>query len=117
MITYSVNGTTVTAKFTKKGTLTKNIWRKSLFDLYYKYTENTAYEDYGYSNYIVNKLLDDRKLVGVAKCHPNDEFNIEEGKRLAREDLLNRFEKAKIQLKKEILYMVKHEVKILQERM
>ena len=36
----------------------------------------------------------------LEKDYPNDEFNLEEGKRLARVDLINRFNLAKAQLKK-----------------
>ena len=117
MITYEQNGTTIVAKFSQDGKTLKRIWQESLWECVDKYTYGTAFSHWGFADDITEKVLNGRKLVGIAKCHPNDKFNLEEGKRLARVDLINRFNLAKAQLKKEILYAVKHDVKVLRDRM
>ena len=117
MITYEQNGTTIVAKFSQEGKTLKRIWQESLWEYAKKYTYGTAFNYWGLAESTTKKVLDGRKLVGIAKCHPNDTFDLEEGKRLAREDLINRFNLAKAQLKKEILYKVKHDVKVLRDRM
>jgi len=116
MIVYEQNGTTVVAKFYQEGKTLKEVWEDSLGNTLTKYVLGTDFSAYYSVETIVNKVLADRKLVGIAKCHPNDEFNLEEGKRLAREDLINRFNLAKIQLKKELLYYIKHQVEIVKNR-
>lgn len=43
-------------------------------------------------NYVFRVLRNRRdSLHGVAKCHPNDEFDFEVGKKLAKERLLNNY--------------------------
>lgn len=114
MIIYEQNKNTIVAKFSQEGKTTQKIWEDSLTDIAHKYLAGTGF-------FIcidtVKKVLKDRRLVGIAKCHPNDTFDLEEGKRIAREDLINRFNLAKTQLKKEILYAVKHDVQFIKDRM
>ena len=117
MIKYEVKGNVVIAKFYQEGKTLKRIWEDSLYDLVDKYLDNTAFQFSGYINKVVDKVMADRKLVGMAKLHPHDEFDLEEGKRIARKDLMNRFNIAKMQLKKEILYCIKHEVTVVKNRM
>jgi hypothetical protein len=117
MITYEQNKNTVIAKFSQNGKLLKNVWRDCLMDYAFNYVNNTAYNTWGFVEDTVDKVMQDRKLVGIAKCHPHDEFDLEEGKRIAREDLINRFNLAKTQLKKEILYAIKKDVKNIKDRM
>ena len=117
MITYEQNGNTVVAKFYQDGKSLRRIWQDSLEDMYINYTRDIDFCSSWTATELVNKVLADRKLVGITKCHPNDEFNLEEGKRLAREDLINRFNLAKTQLKKELLYHIKHQVEIVKNRL
>jgi hypothetical protein len=117
MIIYEQNKNTIVAKFSQEGKTIQGIWEDSLTDIAYKYLAGTGFLDWNYINAVVPKVLKDRRLVGIAKCHPNDSFNLEEGKRVAREDLINRFNLAKTQLKKEILYVVKHDVQLIRDRM
>lgn len=116
MITYEQNGNTVIAKFYQDGKSLKRIWQDSLEDILVNYVKGTDFLDPFSVPDIVDKVLADRKLVGIAKCHPNDEFDLEEGKRLARVDLINRFNLAKTQLKKELLQHIKHQVVIVKNR-
>ena len=116
MITYETHDNVVVAKFHQDGKTLKRIWQDSLEDIYMNYTRGTDFYNMIIAMELVDKVLADRKLVGIAKCHPNDEFNLEEGKRLAREDLINRFNLAKIQLKKELLYYIKHQVNVVKNR-
>ena len=116
MITYETHDNVVVAKFHQDGKTLKRIWQDSLEDIYMNYTRGTDFYNMIIAMELVDKVLADRKLVGIAKCHPNDEFNLEEGKRLAREDLINRFNLAKTQLKKELLYHIKHQVNVVKNR-
>lgn len=116
MITYETHDNVVVAKFTKEGWNLKRIWRNSLLEILDKYVGGTVFDNYRMAYDIVDKVLQDRKLVGVAKCHPNDEFSLEEGKRLAREDLIRRFNNAERQLQKEMLYAIRHEVEVVKNR-
>lgn len=117
MIVYEQNKNTVIAKFSQNGRTLKRIWQDSLVKCGVTYTENTFFGNMWFMEDMVDKVLEGRKLVGIAKCHPHDEFDLEEGKRIAREDLINRFNLAKTQLKKEILYAIKHDVEIIKARM
>lgn len=116
MIVYETHDNVVVAKFFQNGKTLKQIWQDSLNGIYANYTSDTDFCNAWIADELVDKVLADRKLVGIAKCHPNDEFNLEEGKRLAREDLINRFNLAKTQLKKELLYYIKHQVIIVKNR-
>lgn len=116
MITYETHNNVVVAKFYQDGKSLRRIWQDSLEDIYLNYTSGTDFYSSWAATMFVNKVLADRKLVGIAKCHPNDEFDLEEGKRLAREDLINRYNLAKIQLKKELLQYIKHQVIIVKNR-
>ena len=116
MITYEIHNNVVVAKFYQDGKSLRQIWQDSLEDIYMNYTRGTDFHSTWTAIGLVNKVLVDRRLVGIAKCHPNDEFDLEEGKRLAREDLINRFNLAKTQLKKELLYYIKHQVEIVKNR-
>lgn len=117
MVVYEQNKNTIVAKFSQGGKTIQKIWEDSLTDIAYKYLAGTGFFDWNYINSVVPKVIKDRRLVGIAKCHSNDSFNLEEGKRIAREDLINRFNLAKTQLKKEILYAVKHDVQLIKDRM
>lgn len=39
----------------------------------------------------VTKVLEGRKLFGMARCHPDDTFDVKEGKELAKKDLMRRY--------------------------
>ena len=116
MIVYETHDNVVVAKFSHDGKSLKRIWQDSLEDILVNYVKGTDFLDPFSVPDIVDKILADRKLVGIAKCHPNDEFDLEEGKRLARVDLINRFNLAKTQLKKELLYYIKHQVNVVKNR-
>ncbi len=116
MIVYETHDNVVVAKFSQNGKSLRRIWQDSLEDIYMNYTRDTDFCSSWTATELVNKILVDRKLVGIAKCHPNDEFNLEDGKRIARENLINRFNLAKTQLKKELLYYIKHQVEIVKNR-
>ena len=116
MITYETHDNVVVAKFYQDGKSLRRIWQDSLEDIYTNYTMGTDFYSPWTATELANKILANRKLVGIAKCHPNDEFDLEEGKRLARVDLINRFNLAKTQLKKELLQYIKHQVVIVKNR-
>ena len=116
MIVYETHDNVVVAKFHQDGKSLRRIWQDSLENIYMNYTMGTDFYSSWTATELANKVLAGRKLVGIAKCHPNDEFDLEEGKRIARVDLINRFDLAKIQLKKELLQYIKHQVNVVKNR-
>lgn len=116
MIVYETHDNVVVAKFHQDGKSLRRIWQDSLEDTYMNYTRGTDFFSPWIATELIDKVLADRKLVGIAKCHLNDEFDLEEGKRIARVDLINRFNLAKTQLKKELLQHIKHQVVIVKNR-
>jgi hypothetical protein len=49
---------------------------------------------------IISKIVVNYPLSATVKCHPNDTFDVEIGKQLAKEKLKNRFNKCKIRVLK-----------------
>ena len=117
MIKFEQNGNVVTAKFVKEGYTLRAVWEDSLYNLAQKYLYGTYWANHYFTSDVIDKVMKDRTIVGIAKCHPHDEFDFETGKTLAKKDLLNRFELAKNQLKREILYMLRHDVSLIKDKM
>ena len=60
----------------------------------------------------VFKVLRNRRdsLRGVAKCHPNDEFDYEVGKKLAKARLLDNYYKIQKDISKEVIKRISHQL-------
>ena len=60
----------------------------------------------------VFKVLRNRRdsLRGVAKCHPNDEFDYEVGKKLAKARLLDNYYKIQNDISQEVIKRISHQL-------
>ena len=60
----------------------------------------------------VFRVLRNRRdsLRGVAKCHPNDEFNFEVGKKLAKARLLDNYYRIQKDISKEVIKRIHHQL-------
>ena len=60
----------------------------------------------------VFRVLRNRRdsLHGVAKCHPNDEFDFEVGKKLAKERLLNNYYRIQNDISREVIKRIRHKL-------
>ena len=60
----------------------------------------------------VFRVLQNRRdsLRGVAKCHPNDEFDIEVGKKLAKARLLDNYYKIQNDISQEVIKRISHQL-------
>lgn len=83
---YNVDGNTVTATLVDCKDDALNVIKKAVIRGYHGDTEgaNSKIECYGY-------LKD--KYVGKARCHPDDEFSIEKGKKIAKKRCLRKYRK------------------------
>lgn len=62
-------------------------------------------------NYVFRVLRNRRdSLHGVAKCHPNDEFDFEVGKKLAKERLLNNYYIIQNDISREVIKRIRHKL-------
>lgn len=62
-------------------------------------------------NYVFRVLRNRRdSLRGVAKCHPNDEFDFEVGKKLAKERLLNNYYKIQGNISWQVIKRIHHKL-------
>ena len=114
MIDYEINGNVVVAKFVEDGEPLSIIWGANLFAHINKFRRRMHYEiDNDTVVELIDKVLKDRRLVGIAKCHEHDTFNEEVGKELAKIDLLARYHKAETQLKIEFLKLLSKDADIL----
>lgn len=60
----------------------------------------------------VFRVLRNRRasLRGVAKCHPNDEFDFEVGKKLAKERLLDNYYRIQNDIFREVIKRIRHKL-------
>ena len=60
----------------------------------------------------VFRVLQNRRdsLRGVAKCHPNDEFDFEVGKKLAKERLLDNYYRIQKDISKEVIKRIHYQL-------
>ncbi len=62
-------------------------------------------------NFVFRVLRNRRdSLRGVAKCHPNDEFDFEVGKKLAKERLLDNYYRIQNDISREVIKRIRHKL-------
>lgn len=62
-------------------------------------------------NFVFRVLRNRRdSLRGVAKCHPNDEFDFEVGKKLAKERLLDNYYRIQNDISCEVIKRIRHKL-------
>ena len=99
MITYKINREkgVVVAFFAQTGLTAKEVWGENLANMLFKTDVHGRF--YNLVEDIVNKVLKDRAVVGIAKLMEGDTFDEEVGKNIAREDLFNRYRIAEVRAK------------------
>lgn len=62
-------------------------------------------------NFVFRVLRNRRdSLRGVAKCHPNDEFDFEVGKKLAKKRLLDNYYRIQNDISREVIKRIRHKL-------
>lgn len=97
MIKYNVNydKRTITAYF-EGG---KDYWIDSLDDMMFN-IEHNIFDLNVYNRSDIKNIVNDYQMGAVVKCHPNDNFDEEFGKELAKKKLNERFNRCKIRVLK-----------------
>lgn len=88
MIDYIIRGNVVTAYFNYG----EAHWKISACNALRKYFKTDLLDDF-FDGIVREVIVDKTNFVGKAKCHPDDEFNAEVGKELAKKRLLDNFHK------------------------
>ena len=114
MIEYEFNDDVIVAKFYEEGLSLKDIWISNLYMSLMKHIERMHFKpDANDIVKLIDTVMRDRKLVGIAKCHPNDEYNEYIGMDMAKNDLIRRYKQAETQLKIDFLALLEKDVNIL----
>ena len=115
MICYLRYGTTVVATFRSKPT---DNYMYIGFSMYNKISKELtklpfiADDEAEELMDFVFRVLQNRRdsLRGVAKCHPNDEFDYEVGKKLAKARLLDNYYKIQNDISQEVIKRISHQL-------
>lgn len=107
MIKYIVNNNTVIAEFSRD-------WIDTLVE----YCSNNTHIDYATLKDIVYDYLlkvenDGLKFYGEAKCSPDDVFDEEIGKHIARTRLINKYNRVVAGINRELIKLVKSDLRFL----
>ena len=110
MIKYTVNNNTVIAEFSRG-------WVGTLVEYYI----NNTHIDYATLNdivydYILKVENDGFKPYGEAKCSPDDVFDEEIGKQIAKTRLINKYNKVMAGINRELIKLVKSDMRFLRTR-
>ena len=107
MIKYTVNNNTVIAEFSRG-------WVGTLIEYY---TNNTYIDDAILSDIVYDYILkvenDGFKPYGEAKCSPDDVFDEDIGKQIARTRLINKSNKVVTGINKELVKLIKFDLSFL----
>lgn len=108
MIKYTVHNNTVRAEFSRG-------WVYTLVEYY---TNNTYIDDATLSDVVYDYILkvenDGFKPYGEARCSPDDVFDEEVGKHIAKTRLTNKFNKVVTGINKELVKLVKSDLSFLE---
>ena len=110
MIKYTVNNNTVIAEFSRD-------WIDTLVEYYLKntYIANSVFVDAVY-DYMLKVESDGLKPYGEAKCSPDDVFDEEIGKHIARTRLINKYNRVVTGINKELVKLIKSDMRFLRTR-
>lgn len=110
MIKYFVNNNTVIAKFSRD-------WIGTLVEYYLKntYIANSVFVDAVY-DYMLKVESDGLKPYGEAKCSPDDVFDEEIGKHIARTRLINKYNRVVTGINRILLKLVESDMRFLRTR-
>ena len=107
MIKYTVNKNTVRAEFSRD-------WIDTLVEYYLKntYIANSVFVDAVYE-YLIKVENDGLKPYGEAKCAPDDVFDEEVGKHIAKTRLINKYNRVVMRINRELIKLVKFDLSFL----
>ena len=107
MIKYNVNNNTVIAEFSRD-------WIDTLVEYYLKntYIANSVFVDAVY-DYMLKVESDGLKPYGEAKCSPDDVFDEEIGKHIARTRLINKYNRVVAGVNRLLLKLVESDMRFL----
>ena len=110
MIKYTVNNNTVRAEFRRD-------WIDTLAEYYFKntYINYDTLRDVVY-DYLLKVESDGFKPYGEAKCSPDDVFDEEIGKRIARTRLINKYNRVVAGINRILLKLVESDMRFLRTR-
>ena len=107
MIKYTVHNNTVIAEFSRD-------WIDTLVEYYLKntYIANSVFVDAVY-DYMLKVESDGLKPYGEAKCSPDDVFNEEIGKQIAKTRLINKYNRVVAGINRILLKLVESDMMFL----
>ena len=107
MIKYTVNNNAVIAEFSRD-------WVDTLVEYYFKNTHINydTLRDIVY-DYLLKVENDGLKFYGEAKCSPDDIFEEEIGKQIAKTRLINKYNKVVAGINRELIKLVKSDLSFL----
>lgn len=110
MIKYIVNNNTVIAEFSRD-------WIDTLVEYYFKNTHINydTLRDIVY-DYLLKVENDGLKFYGEAKCSPDDIFEEEIGKQIARTRLINKYNKVVTRINQILIELIKSDMRFLRTR-
>ena len=110
MIKYTVNNNAVIAEFSRD-------WIDTLVEYYIRNTRisNYALADVVY-DYMLKVKSDGLKSYGEAKCSPDDVFDEEIGKHIARTRLINKYNKVVAGINQILIELIKSDMRFLRTR-
>ena len=110
MIKYTMNNNTVRAEFSRD-------WIDTLVEYYLKntYIANSVFVDAVY-DYMLKVESDGLKPYGEAKCSPDDVFDEEIGKHIARTRLINKYNRVVAGINRILLKLVESDMQFLRTR-
>ena len=110
MINYTVNNNTVIAEFRRD-------WVDTLVEYYFKNTHINydTLRDIVY-DYLLKVENDGLKFYGEAKCSPDDVFDEEIGKQIAKTRLINKYNKVVTVINRILLKLVESDMRYLRTR-
>ena len=110
MIKYTVNNNTVIAEFSRD-------WIDTLVEYYFKNTHINydTLRDIVY-DYLLKVENDGLKFYGESKCHPDDVFDEDIGKQIARTRLLNKYSKVLARINQILIELITSDMRFLRTR-
>ena len=110
MIKYTVDNNTVIAEFNRD-------WIDTLVEYYLKNTHINydTLRDIVY-DYLLEVENDRLKFYGEAKCHPDDVFDEDIGKQIARTRLLNKYSKVLARINQILIELIMSDMRFLRTR-
>ena len=110
MIKYTVNNNTVIAEFSRD-------WIDTLVEYYFKntYINYDTLRDIVY-DYLLKVENDGLKFYGEAKCSPDDIFEEEIGKQIAKTRLINKYNRVVRRINEILIELIKSDMRFLRTR-